>query len=364
MNRRTFLASSAAAALGATFLRHSSAYAATASLSARPTPGGPLVTPNGQFFLYSQMRYPATLPQAVEVDGLVATPTRFSLDDLAHVPPVKKLLTLECFVNTAGGPLIFTTPFEGAPLSALFEKAGIKPEAKAARVECSDGHPPFLLPLAELQRPETMLVAKHGNDAVPMQHGNPYTRLFIPGAGGNHHPKWVSRITLVANDAPSARRAADGRLHVPAADRARQHERRHAHRLRLQRPGAGRQGRTVHRQRRDLPRHAAAAAARSEFLDHLGGDLASAGTGLLRAAREGHQRRAAASRTSPARSPWRCADGALPRRTARHAAALADPGGSVLRHHAGRDRPRPPSGAGARRRMAGADAGGVAARCR
>ena len=84
MNRRTFLASSAAAALGASFLRHSFADAATASLSVRPTSGGPLVTPNGQFFLYSQMRYPATLPQAVQVDGLVTTPTRFSLDDLAH----------------------------------------------------------------------------------------------------------------------------------------------------------------------------------------------------------------------------------------------------------------------------------------
>lgn len=203
MNRRTFLASSASAVIGATALRGAPSLAAPASLSVRPTQGGPLVTPNGQFFLYSQMRYPATLPQAIQVDGLVTTPTRFGLDDLAHVPPVKKLLTLECFVNTAGGPLIFTTPFEGAPLSALFEKAGLKPEAKSARIECSDGHPPFLLPLAELQRPETMLVAKHGSDAVPMQHGSPYTRLFIPGAGGNHHPKWVSRITLVANDSPA-----------------------------------------------------------------------------------------------------------------------------------------------------------------
>jgi DMSO/TMAO reductase YedYZ molybdopterin-dependent catalytic subunit len=202
MNRRTFLASSSSAILGATVLRKA-AFAATASLSARATPNGPLITPNGQFFLYSQMRYPATLPRSIQVDGLVTTPTRFSLDDLGHIPPVKKLLTLECFVNTAGGPLIFTTPFEGAPLSALFQKAGVEPEAKSARIECSDGHPPFLLPLAELQRPETMLVAKHGSDAVPMQHGSPYTRLFIPGAGGNHHPKWVSRITLVANDAPA-----------------------------------------------------------------------------------------------------------------------------------------------------------------
>lgn len=202
MNRRTFIVSSSSAILGATFLRSASSFAATASLSVRPTQGGPLITPNGKFFLYSQMRYPAKVPSAIDVDGLVDTPARFSLDDLAKIPPVKKLLTLECYVNTAGGPLIFTTPFEGAPLSALLQKAGVKPEAKSARIECSDGHPPFLLPLSELQRPETMLVAKHGTEAVPLQHGSPYTRLFIPGAGGNHHPKWVSRISLVANDAP------------------------------------------------------------------------------------------------------------------------------------------------------------------
>ncbi len=111
------------------------------------------------------MRYPEKLPQSVQIDGLVNTPQRYSLDDLAKVPPVKKTLTLECFVNTAGGPLIFNTPFEGAPLPALLQKAGVKPEAKSARIETIDGHPPFLLPLAELQRAETMLVGKFGGAA-------------------------------------------------------------------------------------------------------------------------------------------------------------------------------------------------------
>jgi DMSO/TMAO reductase YedYZ molybdopterin-dependent catalytic subunit len=200
MDRRTFIAAGSSALLGS-MLGGISPLHAAASLSVRPTSGGPLVTPNSQFFLYSQMRYPAKLPQNVQIDGLVNTPQRYSLDDLAKVLPVKKALTLECFVNTAGGPLIFNTPFEGAPLSALLQKAGVKPEAKSARIETIDGHPPFLLPLAELQRAETMLVGKFGGEPVPMQHGSPYTRLFIPGAGGNHHPKWVTRITLVANNA-------------------------------------------------------------------------------------------------------------------------------------------------------------------
>ncbi|HZD89573.1 MAG TPA: molybdopterin-dependent oxidoreductase, partial [Pseudolabrys sp.] len=73
--------------------------------------------------------------------------------------------------------------------------------AKSARIECSDGHA-FALPLTELMRPETMLVGKLGGAAVPMEHGSPYTRLFIPGAGGNHHPKWVTRISLTADNAP------------------------------------------------------------------------------------------------------------------------------------------------------------------
>jgi len=171
------------------------------ALSVRPTPGGPWVTPNGQFFVYSQMRTPAKVPSSIDVDGLVTSPARYTLSDLASMPSITRLMTLECFVNTAGGPLIFTSHFEGVPLAPLLERAAIKTNAKSARIETSDGHPPFLLPLTELRRPSTMLIGKFGADAVPLQHGSPFTRLFIPGAGGNHHPKWVTRITFVESPA-------------------------------------------------------------------------------------------------------------------------------------------------------------------
>ncbi len=202
MDRRNFIASGTSALASAMLLRTRKSFADAGALSVRATPNGPLITPNGKFFIYCQMRTPENPPSAIDIDGLVASPARYGVDDLARIPPLKKVQTLECFVNTAGGPLIFTTPFEGAPLSVLFEKAGVKPEAKAARIECSDGHPPFLLPLTELQRPATMLVAKFGDEAVPLLYGSPYTRLFIPGAGGNHHPKWVNRITLVDTTGP------------------------------------------------------------------------------------------------------------------------------------------------------------------
>lgn len=149
------------------------------------------------------MRAPAKPPSTIDIDGLVASPARYAVNELASMPTIDRLMTLECFVNTAGGPLIFTAQFRGVPLASLFEKAGIKANARAAQIETIDGHPPFLLPLAELRRPSAMLIAKFGTDPVPVQHGSPYTRLFIPGAGGNHHPKWVTRITFVGTEAPA-----------------------------------------------------------------------------------------------------------------------------------------------------------------
>jgi DMSO/TMAO reductase YedYZ molybdopterin-dependent catalytic subunit len=201
MNRRSFVASSSSLIGSMLLLSSSKGRADAGALSVRPTPGGPWVTPNGQFFVYSQMRTPAKAPSSIDVDGLVASPARYTLSELASMPSMTRLMTLECFVNTAGGPLIFTSYFQGVALAPLLQKAVIKANAKSARIETSDGHPPFLLPLAELQRPSTMLIGKFGADAVPVQHGSPYSRLFIPGAGGNHHPKWVTRITFVETQA-------------------------------------------------------------------------------------------------------------------------------------------------------------------
>ena len=188
--------------LGATLVGASPQAPGRGALSVQTTSGGPLVTPTDRLFVYSQMRTPTAHATSVQLDGLVERATRFSESDLRSLRHVRRLWTLECFVNTAGGPLIFTTPFEGVPIAALFSQAGVKPDARAVRVETSDGHPPFLLPISELQRPDAMLVARMGGGAVALEHGSPYTRLMIPGAGGNHLPKWVSRITLTDEKAP------------------------------------------------------------------------------------------------------------------------------------------------------------------
>ena len=82
MDRRSFIASASSAWVCGAFFT-GQALAATASLSVKPTPGGPLVTPNGQFFVYSQMRHPEKVAASIQIDGLVDTPAKYSIDDLA-----------------------------------------------------------------------------------------------------------------------------------------------------------------------------------------------------------------------------------------------------------------------------------------
>jgi len=176
-------------------------------LAVAPSSRGPLITPVEQTFVYSQMRSPpapALSPSsgAIALDGLVRKATSFGYGELRALPHERRILTLECFVNTAGGPLIFTTEFEGVPLARLIEAAGVRDDAVSALVETVDGHPPFLLPLTELRRPGVVLVSRMGGAEASLAHGGAYARLMIPGAGGNHLPKWVTRISFVDKHAP------------------------------------------------------------------------------------------------------------------------------------------------------------------
>ncbi|MDA8050538.1 MAG: molybdopterin-dependent oxidoreductase [Rhodospirillales bacterium] len=202
MKRREFCSAAGAAAFAVAVSATAKTMANPGSLSVRPTPGGPLVTPRGEFFVYSQMRTPPERAASIQFDGLVRRPRRYSEADLAAMPHQRGVWTDECFVNRAGGPLIFTPAFAGVSLSGLMQVLAPSPEARAVRIETNDGHPPFLLPFSELKRPGALLVATMGHAPVPLRHGSPYTRIFVPGAGGNHHPKWVNRVTFIAEPAP------------------------------------------------------------------------------------------------------------------------------------------------------------------
>jgi DMSO/TMAO reductase YedYZ molybdopterin-dependent catalytic subunit len=158
-------------------------------------------TPIEDMFVYYNYAVPAAVltpdKGQIIVDGLVDHQLSLTYNDLEGMPHEQHVLTLECFVNGPGGSLIGNLEFEGVPMSHIMQAAGVSTDAKSVQVETADPHSPFALPLeGEIDLPGTMLVSRMNGEPVSPERGGPYTRLMIPGAGGNHLPKWVKHIAF------------------------------------------------------------------------------------------------------------------------------------------------------------------------
>lgn len=144
-------------------------------------------------------------PYKLEVLGLVGTPLSLSLDDLKALPGVELYNTLTCISNPVGGDLIGHLRWKGVPLKAILDKAGIKAEAKFIVWEAADRYMESI-PLAEVP-PEAILAYAAENpesgkfEDLSEKHGYP-TRILLPGRYGMKQPRWLTKISLSASEAP------------------------------------------------------------------------------------------------------------------------------------------------------------------
>lgn len=134
----------------------------------------------------------------LHIDGLVATPLQISLAELRAMPQQRAVRTLQCISNPVGGGLIGTLEWQGVPLAPFLARANILPSARYALFEAADGYTTSV-PLARLTQPEVMLVTGANDELLPLRHGAPL-RILIPNLYGQKQPKWLTRITLAAED--------------------------------------------------------------------------------------------------------------------------------------------------------------------
>lgn len=153
---------------------------------------------------------------ALEVDGLVATPMRLTLDDLRQRPRVTMPVTLECAGNGRArlGPrpvsqpwldgAVGTAEWTGTPLAPLLREAGLD-ESTVDIVFTGADHGVERgveqdyqrgLAVAEAMRDEVLLAYEMNGVPLPPQHGFPL-RLVVPGWYGMAHVKWLTRITAI-----------------------------------------------------------------------------------------------------------------------------------------------------------------------
>ena len=147
-----------------------------------------------------------TQPWTVEVEGLVKTPRKFSLDDLLKLSPLEeRIYRLRC---VEGWSMVI--PWIGYSLSALLKK--VEPLGSAKFVEFISLADPKTMPgvasrvldwpyveglrLDEALHPLTLLGLGMYGDVLPKQNGAP-VRLVVPWKYGFKSSKSIVKIRLV-----------------------------------------------------------------------------------------------------------------------------------------------------------------------
>jgi DMSO/TMAO reductase YedYZ molybdopterin-dependent catalytic subunit len=193
-----------------------------------------LITPLHEFYVRSHGELPALAGEwRLEVGGLVEAPRTFTLEELARLPQVARIATLEC----AGNRRTFQRPVpggvaweDGAISTALW--TGVLLDEVLARVAPLPGAQHVVLGGADECRPEDAPAERFersvplprasqagallafGMNGVPLPplHGRPI-RAIVPGHYAMDSVKWLARLTLSPAPSPGYYQARDYRLY-------------------------------------------------------------------------------------------------------------------------------------------------------
>lgn len=137
------------------------------------------------------------------VDGLVERPLSLSLADLRAAPARTQITRHDCVEGWSS-----VGEWTGARLSALLDRAGLRPEARYLVFHCADTLDPYAPPgrgryyesidLVDAYHPQTILAYDMNGQPLPVRHGAPI-RLRVERQLGYKHAKYVMRVEAVAD---------------------------------------------------------------------------------------------------------------------------------------------------------------------
>ncbi|MGH7499951.1 MAG: sulfite oxidase-like oxidoreductase [Gemmatimonadales bacterium] len=130
------------------------------------------------------------------VSGLVDHPFTVTWDELQALPHRESVCDIHCVTRWSR----YDNVFEGVPVQALLERAGVGQDAHYALVHAEQRYTTNL-PLGDLDRPENLLALRHNGEPLTPEHGGP-VRLLVPHLYLWKSAKWVTGIELLAEDEP------------------------------------------------------------------------------------------------------------------------------------------------------------------
>jgi DMSO/TMAO reductase YedYZ molybdopterin-dependent catalytic subunit len=176
------------------------------------------LTSNDDFFVrhHWPARAPAATEWALTIDGRVARPLRLSLDEMRELPAATATCVLQCagkgrsFYEPAvpglpwGPGAVGNARWTGVRVRDLLEKAGLESDSGHLHTFGTDDPPtggnPYYRSIDLEKALADAIVAWEMNGApLPAIHGSP-ARLVVPGWTGNHWMKWLSRLSVRAQE--------------------------------------------------------------------------------------------------------------------------------------------------------------------
>ena len=132
----------------------------------------------------------------LQIDGLVVSPTSYSLAELQAMPSRAQITRHDCVEGWSA-----IGKWKGVQLCHLLKQVGLKPNARFVVFHCADrfdGTPYYeSIDLVDAFHPQTLLAYAMNDEPLSIAHGAP-VRLRVERQLGYKQAKYVNRLELVA----------------------------------------------------------------------------------------------------------------------------------------------------------------------
>lgn len=147
------------------------------------------VSPHGEAF--KQQQAEGFRNWRLQVDGLVARPTSFSVADLEALGRRSQITEVMCEEGWS-----YIAEWIGTPLSAVMREVGVLPRARYMVYLSPDPDQWDSVDMSEARHPQTLLSWGMNDGDLPVGFGGPL-RMRVPRQLGYKSVKYISRVTAI-----------------------------------------------------------------------------------------------------------------------------------------------------------------------
>jgi DMSO/TMAO reductase YedYZ molybdopterin-dependent catalytic subunit len=162
--------------------------------AARRTPPGQHLTGKLPVLHYGTVPSADLATWDLRVFGLVGSPLTLTWAELKALPRKRQTVDIHCVTRWSK----LDTTWEGVPIGALLDLAGVRPEATHAVVHAEQGYTTNM-PLDVLIDDDVLLADTYDGRPLDPEHGFPL-RLLVPKRYFWKSAKWVRGIELLDHD--------------------------------------------------------------------------------------------------------------------------------------------------------------------